>query len=112
MPEAVRSYHDLNVWQLSMDLAERVYVLTASFPKEETYGLTSQLRRAASSIPAKIAEGYGRDSLREYLHHLSIAIGSLCEVETFLQLSARLCNGDKPTIQNVIETYNEEGRML
>ncbi len=112
MSESVRSYHDLKVWQLGMELTERVYVLTASYPKEEVYGLTSQLRRAASSIPANIAEGYGRDSLREYLRHLSIAIGSLCEVETLLRLSGRLRYGDSEAIRDLIESYNEEGRML
>jgi four helix bundle protein len=112
MSDGIKSYHDLKVWQLGMDLTERIYVITASFPSQEMYGLTSQLRRAASSIPANIAEGFGRDSIREYLHHISIAIGSLCEVETFLQLAMRLRYGDESVFQSLIDAYNEEGRML
>lgn len=108
----IRSHHDLKVWQLGMDLAENVYAVTRSFPREEIYGLTSQLRRAASSIPANIAEGNGRNSTREYLHHLSIAVGSLCEVETFLQLCLRLEYGDTIQILQIIDSLSEEGRML
>jgi four helix bundle protein len=108
----IRSHHDLKVWQLGMDLAESVYAVTKSFPREEIYGLTSQLRRAASSIPANIAEGNGRDSTKEYLRHLSIAVGSLCEVETFLQLSMRLNYGDAEHIRQIIDLLSEEGRML
>lgn len=108
----IRSHHDLKVWQLGMDLAENVYAVTRSFPREEIYGLTSQLRRAASSIPANIAEGNGRNSTREYLRHLSIAVGSLCEVETFLQLCLRLEYGDTQQILQIIDLLAEEGRML
>ncbi|TWU28224.1 four helix bundle protein [Bythopirellula polymerisocia] len=112
MGSDIRSHHDLKVWQLGMDLTEKIYTLTNSFPREEMYGLTSQLRRAASSIPANIAEGNGRDSTREYLHHLSFAVGSLCEVETFLQLSLRLKYGNSKHIQELMNLLAEEGRML
>jgi four helix bundle protein len=88
MGDEIRSHHDLKVWQLGMDIAEKVYSLTRQFPREELYGLTSQLRRAASSIPANIAEGNGRSSTKDYLRFLSIAVGSLCEVETFLLLAS------------------------
>jgi four helix bundle protein len=108
----IRSHHDLRVWQLGMELTEKIYHVTNSFPREEVYGLTSQLRRAVSSIPANIAEGNGRDSTKEYLRYLSIAVGSLCEVETFLQLSLRLKFGDAELISSVLELLSEEGRML
>lgn len=108
----IRSHHDLKVWQLGMDIAERVYTITRSFPREELYGLSSQLRRAASSVPANIAEGNGRNSTREYLRHLSIAVGSLCEVETFLQLCLRLQFGTRAEILKILELLTEEGRML
>ena len=112
MAGSIRSHRDLKVWQLGMDLAETVYEITRSFPREETYGLTSQLRRAASSIPANIAEGNGRDSSKEYLRHLSIAVGSLCEVETFLLLALRLNYVTEKQTQSFLELLEEEGRML
>lgn len=112
MSSEIRSHHDLKVWQLGMDLAQKIYALTQSFPREEIYGLTSQIRRAASSIPANIAEGNGRNSTKEYLHHLSYAMGSLCEVETFLLLSGRLNYGDAQSIEEMLELLSEEGRML
>ena len=85
----IRSFRDLLVWQKAMDLADSVYDVTAVFPKEEVYGMVSQLRRAAVSIPSNIAEGQGRNSTGEFLHFLGIAFGSLCEVETQIELSLR-----------------------
>ncbi len=78
----VKSYRDLRVWQAAMNLVEQVYRLTRAFPKQETYGLSSQMQRAAVSIPSNIAEGHTREHLKEYLHHLSIAQASLAELET------------------------------
>lgn len=86
----LRTYRDLDVWQKGMDLVVAVYELTKSFPPEEKYGLTGQIQRAAVSIPANIAEGYGRIHRGDYLHHLSIARGSLAEVETHLLIAHRL----------------------
>jgi four helix bundle protein len=83
-------FRELKAWQLGMDLAERVYLLSDSFPKSETYGLTSQVRRAAISIPSNLAEGCGRDSTKEFLHFIAIAVGSICELETQILLSQRL----------------------
>lgn len=83
-------FKSLVVWQKSMDFSAAVYKLTEGFPKHELYGLISQIRRAVVSIPANIAEGYGRTSRKEELQFLSIANGSLMEVETFLLLALRL----------------------
>ena len=90
MRPKIQSYEDLEVWQLGMTLAEDCYKLTATFPREETYGLTAQIRRAAVSIPANIAEGYGRNQTGNFLHFLRIAQGSVRELETHLLLTSRL----------------------
>jgi four helix bundle protein len=84
------SFRDLDVWHLGVELAETVYRFTARFPKAELFCLTSQMRRAAVSIPSNIAEGRARDSRREFLHFLSISRGSLAELETQLELAIRL----------------------
>jgi len=78
----IKNYRDLRVWQSGMDLVVMVYELSDKFPAKEMYGLTSQIRRAAVSVPSNIAEGHTRESTQEYLHHLSIAQASLAEVET------------------------------
>ena len=86
----LKSYQDLEVWRKSIELAEMVYRVSASFPPDERFGMTSQLRRAAVSIAANIAEGAERHGTREFLHFLGIASGSLAETETFLILAPRL----------------------
>jgi four helix bundle protein len=86
----ITCYRDLRVWNLGMDLAEEIYHLTAGFPRQEIYGLSMQIRKSALSIPSNIAEGHTRESSKEYLHFLSIAQGSLSELETQLEISARL----------------------
>ena len=86
----MRGYEDLRVWRQSMELAENVYRITESFPKREVFGLTSQLRSAATSIPQNIAEGQGRISTGEWLQFLGHARGSLYEVQTILALAERL----------------------
>ena len=86
----VRSYRDLQVWEKGMDLVVDDYRFAKSLPKSELYGLTSQMQRAAVSVPANIAEGHGREHLGEYLHHLSMANGSLMELETHCLLAVRL----------------------
>jgi four helix bundle protein len=90
MGETVRSYRELKVWQKAMDLVPTVYALLKAFPVEERFALADQIRRAAVSIPANIAEGQARDSTKEFLRHLSIARGSLAEVETLLEVATRL----------------------
>ncbi len=86
----VKSYKELETWQLAMKLVAEVYRVTKDFPKEEIYGLTNQVRRAAVSVPSNIAEGQGRNSTKEFLHYLSIARGSLFEVETQLEIARQL----------------------
>jgi four helix bundle protein len=88
--EKVSSHKDLLVWQRSMDLVEKIYLTTSKFPPNEQWGLTSQMRRAAVSVPSNIAEGYGRQATGEYRHHLLIARGSLLELETQLLVCRRL----------------------
>jgi four helix bundle protein len=88
--KSVSSFRDLRVWQASMDLVEDVYRVTQIFPHRETYGLAQQMQRAAVPVPSNIAEGQARDHLREYLHHLSMAQGSLAELETQLEIACRL----------------------
>jgi len=86
----INSYRDLKVWQDAMVIAERAYRLTARFPKEEVYGMTSQIRRAAVSVAANIAEGHGRDHSGSFVQFLRIAQGSLKELETHLLLALRV----------------------
>lgn len=85
----VRNYTELQVWQEAMNLVDQVYDASRSFPREEMFGLTSQIRRAAVSVPSNIAEGQGRTSTKEFMHHLSIAHGSLREVETLAMIAGR-----------------------
>jgi four helix bundle protein len=108
----IRSYQDLNVWQLSISLAESVYRMTATFPKHELYGLSSQMQRAAVSVPSNIAEGNSRDSTREYLHHLSIAVGSLAELETQSIIAGRLGYCAAQETDAFLTQTKEIGRMI
>ena len=85
----VHNFKELQVWQKSMELAEFVHQLTSSFPKEEKYGLTSQIQRCAVSVPSNISEGSGRVSIKEFQHFISIAMGSLFELETQVLLASR-----------------------
>ena len=86
----INSFRDLEVWQRGMDLVEDVYRISAAFPKTETYGLASQSRRAAVSVPSNLAEGHTRKSIKEYLNHLSMAQASLAELGTQLEIAMRL----------------------
>lgn len=100
------------MWQRGMDLVAEVYALTAAFPREERFGLTSQARRAAVSIPSNIAEGFGRESPASFAHFLRTARGSLCELETQLMLGVRLgfCRCDEATAALVL--CDRIGQML
>ena len=108
----LKTYRELEVWQRSMDLVEAVYRLTNEFPAEEKFGLTSQLRRAAVSIPANIAEGYGRVHRGDYLRHLSIAKGSLMEVETHLIIAVRLKFASREKVAESWRLSQQVGKML
>jgi|TARA_B110000240_G_C13460565_1_gene436481 four helix bundle protein len=84
------SYRDLNVWQNAMNLVEDVYKITANFPKEEKYGLISQIRRCSVSIPSNISEGFMRKSTKEYIQFIYISLGSLGELDTQMEIAVRL----------------------
>ena len=108
----LKSYGELIAWQKAMDLVQSVYEAVRTFPKEEIYGLTSQIRRAAVSIPSNIAEGQGRKSINEFLHHLSIAYGSLREVETQILIAGRLPYLSQEKINQLLELSAEVGRLI
>jgi four helix bundle protein len=109
---SIDSHRDLIVWQKSMDLAVAAYRHTGSFPAEERYGLTSQIRRSCASIPANIAEGYGRESAGAYAQQLKVAQGSLKGFETHVELAHRIGFVDEPTLASVVKSSQEVGKML
>lgn len=109
---AFQSFRDLEVWQVGMELAERVYAIARTLPKEETFGLGAQLRRSAVSVPSNIAEGWGRDNPGDYSRFLRIANGSLKELETQLDLAARLGLVDNALIEPAAHLADRLGRML
>ncbi len=108
----VQSYRDLRVWQEAMDLAEACYQLTKHFPRDELFGLTSQIRRAAASIPANIAEGNGRELTGPYIQSLRIAQGSLKELETHLLLSQRVSLAQDADLSAAFAKCESVGKML
>ena len=108
----VESYRDIIGWQKGMDLVEAVYRVTRTWPKEALYGLTRQVRRAAVSVPANVAEGQGRSRPNAFLHALSVAHGSLCEVETHLMIAHRLGYLDQPPLGRLLAQSAEGGRIL
>lgn len=108
----MRGFEDLEVWRKGMDLVMQVYGLTKPFPSDERYGLTAQLRRAAVSIPSNIAEGRGRFGLRSFLDHLSVATGSLMELETQLRIAARLEYLKPEQARTLLEQLGEVRRLL
>jgi four helix bundle protein len=112
MPERIESYRDLLVWQQAMDLAVAVYKLTKAWPKDELYGLTSQTRRAATSVPANIAEGYGRENRGSYQQFLRIAQGSLKELETHLLIAERIGLASGDGIHSLLMGSESVGKLL
>jgi four helix bundle protein len=108
----VTSYHDLLVWQKAIDFVVDCYRLTGHFPRTETYGLASQLQRAAVSIPSNIAEGAGRGHTREFIRHLGIARGSLFEAETQIIISERLNYATAEVTRPLLAAVAEIGRMM
>jgi four helix bundle protein len=109
---SVQSFRDLRVWQSGMQLVVAVYGLTRNLPKSETYGLSSQMQRAAVSIPANIAEGRSRQHLGEYLQFLSIARGSLGELETYLDLLPLLAYATSADTRSVLDLAASVSRQL
>lgn len=107
---SIRNHKDLKVYASSMRLAKEIYKLTVDFPTEEKYGLISQLRRAAISVPSNIAEGAARKNTKEYIHFLYYSLGSAAEIETQLELSKRL--GFIDDIETINKTNNEIIYML
>jgi four helix bundle protein len=108
----VRGYQGLKVWQAAFELSADCYEATKRFPKEELFGLTSQIRRAASSIPANVAEGQGRYSSKEFLRFLNIARGSTNELETHLLLSHRIGLLEKQALEPLMQASDQVSRML
>ncbi|MGA2617910.1 MAG: four helix bundle protein [Thermoguttaceae bacterium] len=109
---AVQHYRELEVWQLAMDLASACYEATKKFPKDELFGMTSQIRRAAASIPANIAEGQGRQHTKEFLNFLSTARGSLMELETHLILCQRVGLLVQADLEKLLNLSDRISRML
>lgn len=109
---SINSYTDLLVWQRSMTLVKNTYRATSVLPKDERFGLISQLRRSAISIPSNIAEGFGRQATGEYRHHLSISRGSLHELETQYYLCRDLGYLDKAVVEALTDETQEISRML
>jgi four helix bundle protein len=105
-------FRDLRVWQAGMDLVEHTYRLTEDFPRHELYGLTAQMRRAAVSVPSNVAEGHTRSHLREYLQHVSVAQGSLAELQTQIEIATRLGYCGTEDSQRLLEEAAALARQL
>lgn len=108
----IKSYRDLVVWQRAMDLATRIYELTKSFPRQEEYRITAQMIRAAISIPANIAEGYVRNTRKDYANFIGIARGSSAELETLLMLTSRSKIAPVSEVEPTLALNEEVSRML
>ena len=108
----IRSYRDLIAWQKGIELCKKVYAVSALFPDQERFGLISQVRRAAVSVPSNIAEGYGRRRKQDYVRFLDMALGSLCEAETQLILAKELGFAETDQLDSCLELVQEPGRVL
>ena len=112
MDKAVRSYQDLVAWQKSMDLVTEIYRVSHKFPREEIFALTSQLRRAAVSVPSNIAEGQAKSSRKEFLYFLGNAKGSLSELETQVLIARNLGYTENEDLDHLLSLSAEVGRIL
>ena len=108
----IKTYRDLLVWQKSIGLVTKIYQVTKAFPKEENYGLVSQIRRCAISVPSNIAEGYGRNSTDDYLRFLQIAISSLYEMQTQIEIAFKLEYLTRDNFNAAYDLSREIERML
>lgn len=109
---SINSYRDLDAWKLGIEIATAAYELTKSFPREEQFGLTSQIRRAAVSIPANIAEGHGRQTTGDFVRGIRIAQGSLKELETHVLVAQRVGIVQTDATQELMDLCEREGRVL
>lgn len=109
---AIGSYQELRVWQSAMTLVEKIYAISSDFPKHELFGLASQMQRCAVSVPSNVAEGHAKDSTKEYLKHVSIAMGSLAELETQLLLAGRLKYVSSKNLEELASDLDGIGKML
>ena len=112
MNSGINSYRDLLVWKKSVGLVTNIYNLLPHYPKNEEFALTSQIKRAAISVPSNIAEGYGRNSTQDYIRFLNIARGSLYELETQLQISLNLKYIDDDKFDQMFQQSTEIAKML
>jgi four helix bundle protein len=110
--QTVTTYKDLVVWQKGIELVNEIYVVTRIFPKEEMFGLTNQLRRAAISIPANIAEGWGRSSTKNYVQFIKISLGSLFELETLIIIAKDQNYLEEQIMNKISVEITEIGKML
>jgi four helix bundle protein len=110
--KTIRGFKDLIVWQKSVALAVRVYQVTKNFPREEIYGLTSQIRRAVVSIPSNIAEGHGKGSKPSFASHIDIALGSAAELETQLEIALKIGYIPQTDFDSLLNELTEIVRML
>lgn len=108
----IKTFRDLLVWQKSMRFVTEIYEITKQFPREENFGLTSQIRRSTVSVPSNIAEGFGRQGLGDYIRFLNIAIASLFEMQTQLEISYNLEYTSKEKFEILYENSREIERML
>ncbi|MCX6252130.1 MAG: four helix bundle protein [Bacteroidetes bacterium] len=108
----IKSYKDLEIWKKSVSLATELYKVTSTFPGSELYGITNQIRRASCSVPANIAEGYGRERTKNYLQFLRMARGSIYELDTFLTIAFNLKYISKETQDQVFDKTEELSKMI
>jgi len=108
----MKTYRELIVWQKSMDLVTSIYQVSKLFPNEENFGLTSQLRRSAISVPSNISEGYGRNSLNDYIRFLNISVGSLYEAQTQIEIAFNLKYIEKEQFKSIYDSTREIERMM
>ena len=108
----IRSFHDLVVWQKSVDFSVKIYEITRNFPREERFGLISQIQRAAVSIPSNIAEGQARNTQKAFANHLNIALGSAAEVETQLTIALKIGYLRQDSHKELITNLTEITKML
>ena len=107
-----KPHKNLKAWQLAMDIVEKIYSITESFPSAEKFGIVSQMRRCAISVPSNIAEGAGRNTKKEFVNFLHISQGSLSELDTQLELSLRLQYIDKSTWDVLNNMFIEEDKII